>query len=403
MIQCQLNNTKDSNLPEVILSILKSILPKDRDIISLHEPHFSGNEWNYVKNCLDSNFVSSVGEYVDKFEDMLVDYTGVKKAIAVVNGTAALHIALKLTGVQINDEVLLPTLTFIATANAVSYLNAMPHFVDSDYKTLGIDPQKLYDYLKEIGDIRKDGCYNKKTGRRIRAVVPVHTFGHPVDLDSLHELCKRYGIELVEDAAEAVGSFYKKRHVGNWGKFSILSFNGNKTITTGGGGAILTNDKNLGRLAKHITTTAKKNHQWEFNHDQIGYNYRMPNINAALGCAQLEQLSTLLEQKRCLAKKYAEMFMRVKGVRFFAEPEFALSNYWLNVLLLENSYRHERDRVLETTNSRGIMTRPVWTLMHKLPMYKKCPRMDLSVAEKIEKILINIPSSAQNCVTVERD
>lgn len=398
MIQSQFNNTVDLNFPETIFSILKSVLPQDRDSISLHEPHFSGNEWEYVKNCIDSNVVSSVGEYVDKFEDMIAGYTGVKKAIAVVNGTAALHIALKLTGVQQNDEVLIPTLTFIATANATSYLNAIPHFVDSENKTLGIDPQKLDDYLKEIGDIQKDGCYNLRTGRRIRAVVPVHTFGHPVDLDSLQGLCERYGIELVEDAAEALGSFYKRKHVGNWGKCSILSFNGNKTITTGGGGVILTNDKNLGRLAKHITTTAKQPHQWEISHDRIGYNYRMPNINAALGCAQLEQLSTLLEQKRCLSKKYAEVFQSVIGVRYFTEPEFAQSNYWLNVLLLDNSHRHERDRVLEATNSKGIMTRPVWTLMHKLPMYEKCPRMDLSVAERIEKTLINIPSSAKNCI-----
>ena len=400
MIQSPYNNTKDFNLPEIIFSTLKSVLPRDRDTISLHEPHFSGNEWKYVKNCLDSNFVSSVGKYVDKFEKMLVDYTGVKKAVAVVNGTAALHISLNLSGVKKNDEVLLPTLTFIATANAVSYVNAIPHFVDSEEKTLGTDPQKLFDYLKKVGDIRKDACYNRNTGRRIRALVAVHTFGHPVDLDSLQNLCEHYGIILIEDAAEALGSFYKKRHVGNWGKFSILSFNGNKTITTGGGGAILTHDKNLGKLAKHITTTAKKPHKWQFNHDRIGYNYRMPNINAALGCAQLEQLSTFLEQKRCLAKRYAEVFRRIKGVRFFPEPNFARSNYWLNVLLLDNSHRHERDGVLETTNSRGIMTRPSWTLMHKLPMYEKCPRMDLSVAERIEQTLINIPSSAMDCMTV---
>lgn len=379
--------------PNIIVNIIKDCLPKDYDFIGLHEPYFIGNEWNYVKECIDTGWVSSVGKFVDKFEEKLVEYTGVKRAIAVVNGTAALHICLKLVGVEQGHEVLIPTLTFVATANAVSHCGAIPHFVDSEERTLGLDPYKLGEYLNEIVEIRSEGCFNKQSGRYIKAVVPMHTFGHPVDLDPLIEICQRFKLELVEDAAESLGSYYKGRHTGNWGRVSALSFNGNKIVTTGGGGAILTNDEKIGKLAKHITTTAKAPHKWAFYHDMVGYNYRLPNINAALGCAQLEQLPLFLEKKRALANLYRQRFSTVQGVKFFTEFEFARSNYWLNVLLLENGNLAVRDSILEISNANGIMTRPVWTLMHKLPMYKSCPRMDLKVAENLEDKIINIPSS----------
>ena len=379
----------------VLLAALKKCLPEDGERIALHEPQFTGNEWSYVKNCLDTGWVSTVGAYVEQFENQLAEFTGVRRAIAVVNGTAALHVALKLAGVDQGDEVLVQDLTFIATTNAVSYCGAIPHFVDIEEKTLGLDPVKLEAYLQEIAELRPEGCFNRLTGRRLKAVVPMHTFGHPVNLDPLLELCGRYRLELVEDAAEALGSYYKGRHTGNWGKLSTLSFNGNKTITTGGGGAILTNDEGLGKLAKHITTTARVPHKWTFFHDQIGYNYRLPNINAALGCAQMEQLPKFINEKRNLVKRYEAALRDVYGVKLFIEPEFAKSNYWLNVLLLDSTEKDGRDNILEMLNSEGITSRPAWTLMHKLPMFSTCPHMDLAVAEDIEARLINIPSSAK--------
>lgn len=377
-----------------VMIALREVLSSDRDFISLHEPRFAGNEWVYVKECLDTGWVSSVGGYVDRLEADLAAYTGAKRAVAVVNGTAALHICLLLAGVEAGDEVLIPALTFIATANAVAYCGAIPHFVDSEERTLGLDPARLADYLAERTEIRHDGCYNRTTGRRIKAVVPMHTFGHPVDLDPLLEICQSFHIELIEDAAESLGSFYKGRHTGNWGRLSAVSFNGNKIITTGGGGAILTNDDELAARAKHLTTTAKVPHRWEFNHDMIGYNYRLPNINAALGCAQLEQLPEFLTNKRNLAQRYAAAFEKINGIRFFTEPDFANSNYWLNALLLDEEVASQRDNVLALTNDAGIMTRPSWSLMHRLPMFADSPRMELPIAEAIEKRLINIPSSA---------
>ena len=377
-----------------IIEALQSVLPKDKRPIALHEPSFSGNEWKYVKECLDTKWVSSVGKYVDQFEAMLQEFTGVKRAVAVVNGTAALHICLKLVGVEPEDEVFMPALTFIATANAAVYCGAIPHFVDSEEKTLGVDAEKLLKYLQDIAEVRVEGCFNRNTGRRIKAVVPMHTFGHPTDLDPLVEVCEKYKLELVEDAAESIGSYYKNQHTGSIGKISALSFNGNKTITTGGGGAILTNDEELGKLAKHLTTTARVPHQWAIKHDCIGYNYRLPNINAALGCAQLEKLPEFLEKKRGLAEKYRKVFENISGVRFFVEPDFARSNYWLNVLLLDEGLEGQRDSLLEITNEDGIMTRPAWTLMHRLSMFENNPRMDLSGAERLEKRIINLPSSA---------
>jgi perosamine synthetase len=377
-----------------VLNALQKVLPEDKKPVALHEPCFSGNEWAYVKDCLDTGWVSSVGKYVDLFENMLENFTGVKRAIAVVNGTAALHICLKLVGVQSGDEVLVPALTFVGTANAVAYCGATPHFVDCEERTLGLDPEKLREYLLDVGEVRSAGTFNKETGRRIKAVIPMHTFGHPTDLDPLVELCVRYKLELVEDAAESIGSYYKSRHTGNLGRVAACSFNGNKTITTGGGGAILTNDKELGELAKHLTTTARVPHPWSLLHDCIGYNYRLPNINAALGCAQIEKLPAFLINKRRLAENYQTAFKGLDGIRFFTEPEFAKSNYWLNALLLDEGNRDQLDVLLEMTNSLGIMTRPAWTLMHRLPMFRNCPRMNLSASENIKARLINIPSSA---------
>ncbi len=378
-----------------ICAALKRVIGDDKGPTSLHEPTFDGREWDYVKECLDTGWVSSVGSYVDRFEAMLAEYTGVRRAIAVVNGTAALHLCLLLAGVEAGDEVLIPTLTFVATANAVSYCGAIPHFADSAESTLGLDPKKLADYLEELTELRGGECFNRMSGHRIKAVVPMHAFGHPVDLDPLVELCERYKLVLIEDAAESLGSLYKGKHTGQIGKLSALSFNGNKIMTTGGGGAILTNDEKLGNLAKHLTTTAKVPHQWELSHDLVGYNYRLPNINAALGCAQLEQMAGFVERKRALAKLYSEAFAEHKGVRFFTEPNFARSNYWLNVLLLDKDSADERDAVLAATNDVGIMTRPAWTPMHKLFMYIECPSMDLSVAEGLYSRLVNIPSSAR--------
>lgn len=379
---------------EDILGVLRSVLPRSDAFVPLHEPCFAGNEWTYVRECLDTGWVSSVGKFVDRFEDELAAYTGVKRAVAVVNGTAALHVCLILAGVRTGDEVLMPALTFIATANAVSYCGAVPHFIDNEERTLGVDPYRLARYLDEIAEQRPDGCYNRQTGRRIKAAVPMHTFGHPVDIEPLSDVCGRFGIELIEDAAESLGSFYKGRHTGQWGRLSALSFNGNKTITTGGGGAILTNDEELGKLAKHITTTAKVPHRWEFNHDMIGYNYRMPNLNAALGCAQLEQLPGFLLAKRALAERYRKAFAGIPGICFFTEPANSQSNYWLNTLLLDEDVAGQRDALLQAANDAGLMTRPAWTLMHRLPMFAGSPRMDLPIAESLEQRLVNIPSSA---------
>lgn len=378
---------------ETVFETLKSVLPPEKEFIALHEPSFQGNEWNYVKECLDSGWVSSVGKFVDRFEADLAAYTGVKRAIAVVNGTAALHISLLLAGVQPGDEVLLPALTFVATANAVAYCHAIPHFIDSEEDTLGVDVSKLEAYLTDIAKIEAGQAINRHTGRCIRALVVMHTFGHPVDLDAAKRVCDHFGITLIEDAAESLGSFYKGRHTGSHGRLSAISFNGNKIITTGGGGAILTNDDDLANQAKHLTTTAKTPHKWLFVHDHVGYNYRLPNLNAALGCAQLEQLPSYLEQKRLLAARYATAFSTIEGLRFVQEPSECQSNYWLNVLLLDADYAHLRDSILALCNANNLMVRPAWTLMHRLPMYQHCPAMALDTAESLEARLINIPSS----------
>ena len=361
--------------------------------VALHEPSFTGNEWFYLKECLDSTFVSSVGKFVDRFEADLAAYTGAKYAVAVVNGTAALHIALKLAGVKVNDEVLVPALTFVATANAVAYCGAIPHFIDSEVYTLGMDAVKLRAYLLSHTEQRSGHCINRKTGRVISAMVPMHTFGHPVDLEGLMTVAHDFNIVLIEDAAESLGSYYYGQHTGTFGKLGILSFNGNKTITTGGGGAILTNDVALAKQAKHLTTTAKLPHVWEYCHDQVGYNYRLPNLNAALGCAQLEQLPKILAKKRELFKCYQSTFSAISGVRIFTEPKHCQSNYWLQTILLDIDQAGQRDAILKATNDDGLMTRPVWMLMHELNPFKDCPRTSLSSAERLSKTIINVPSS----------
>lgn len=374
---------------------VRSVLGTPDGTLALHEPEFQGHEWDYVKECLDTGWVSSVGSYVDRFEKDLAEFTGTACAIATSNGTSALHICLLLAGVQANDEVLMPTLTFIATANAVSYIGAVPHFVDSEQQSLGIDSAKLDRHLREEARIQDGVCVNRRTGAPIRALVVMHVFGHPSDLDALSEVASRWNLVLVEDAAESLGSTYHGRHTGNVGAVSALSFNGNKVVTTGGGGAILTNDPVLGRRAKHLTTTARMPHRWSFLHDEVGYNYRLPNLNAALGCAQLEQLPSMLQRKRALAKRYSEAFGSVEGVRFLIEPPHTSSNYWLNAIVLDAACESSRDEILETLNDAGYMSRPIWTLMHKLPMYTACPRADLTVTEALEARVINLPSSAK--------
>ena len=385
--------TPQPNLADDIIVAIRSVVgPRP---VALHEPRFGGNEWAYLKECLDSTFVSSVGKFVDRFEAELAAYTGARHAVAVMNGTAALHIALQLAGVQPDDEVLIPALTFVATACAVRYCGASPHFVDSEERTLGVDVDALRDYLQGATELRAGKCVNRSTGRIIRALVPMHVFGHPMDIEAALALARDFRLMLIEDAAESLGSTVHGRHTGTFGVMGTLSFNGNKTVTTGGGGAILFDDAELARRAKHLTTTAKVPHRWEYRHDAVGYNYRMPNLNAALGCAQLEQLDGFIAAKRRLFERYRTAFARVPQVRLMSEPSGSRSNYWLQTLLLDESAAGQRDWILAATNDAGLMTRPVWTLMHLLEPYRDCPRMDLSAAESLVRRIINIPSSSQ--------
>jgi perosamine synthetase len=360
---------------------------------ALHEPEFAGNEWAYVKDCLDTGWVSTAGRYVEKFEAMLCEITGARNAVATVSGTAALHSALLVAGVRAGDEVIVPSLTFVATANAVSHCGAVPHFADVETATLGLDVARLRQHLERVAK-RKDGDWrNQKTGRPIRAIVCMHTFGHPSDLDGLAAVAAEFGLPLIEDAAESLGSTYKGRHTGTFGRLGVLSFNGNKTVTTGGGGAILTDDNKIAARVRHLTTTAKLPHAWAFEHDKVGYNYRMPNINAALGCAQLEQLQGFISRKRQLAQRYHEAFALVLGVAVVAEPSGSNSNFWLNALVLDADDTNLRDAVLTACNERGIGARPAWTPMHQLPMFSDAPRDDLATTESLCRQLINLPSS----------
>lgn len=375
---------------EEVLSKIRDIHQQPDGLIPLHEPRFVGNEKKYLNDCIDSSFVSSVGKYVGEFEKMVAEYTGAKYAVATVNGTAALHIALLLSDVKPDDEVLTQALTFVATTNAVSYTGARPVFLDVDLDTMGLSPKSIKHFLDTKCEIREDSCYNKTTGRRIKACVPVHTFGHPCRIDEITEICNYYKIDVVEDAAESLGSFYKEKHTGTFGKLGTFSFNGNKIITTGGGGLIVTDDKELAKKAKHITTTAKIPHKWEFIHDMIGYNYRLTNLAAAMGCAQMENLSLFVIKKRELAKEYESFFKRL-NLKFSLEPSDSKSNYWLNSLILEN--RKERDIFLDYVNQRGIMSRPIWQLMNQLVMYKDCQAGDLNNTLWLADRVVNIPSS----------
>lgn len=375
-----------------ITDYIRKAFHQPEGFVALHEPRFTGNEKTYLHECIETTFVSSVGKFVDRFEEVMSDYTGADSAVACVNGTSALHLALLLSGVEAGDEVITQSLTFIATANAISYCNAHPVFLDVDLETLGLSPTALEEWLQEHAEIREGKCFNIKTGRRIQACVPMHTFGHPVKMDELMAVCSANHIVLIEDAAESLGSFYKGRHTGTFGNIGVLSFNGNKTITTGGGGMLLFNDSQLAAKAKHLSTQAKLPHPWEFAHDQIGFNYRMPNINAALGCAQMENLDAFLADKRELAHTYAEYFSSV-GISFVTEPSDCRSNYWLNAIVLEN--KSERDAFLKLSNKEQVMTRPVWRPMHTLPMFSTCQTDALNTTQWLEDRIVNIPSSVR--------
>jgi|TARA_B100001093_G_scaffold19033_1_gene17226 perosamine synthetase len=363
---------------------------KSKDFIPLHEPRFLGNEKKYVNECIDSTFVSSVGVYVDEFEEKIAKYTGAKYAVATSNGTSALHISLLLANVDQSSEVITQPLTFVATCNAINYCGAQPIFLDVDKDTMGLSPNALKSFLEENTSIKNQQCINNISGKVIKACLPMHTFGHPCKIDVIKEICDKNHIFLIEDAAESVGSQYKDKHTGTFGQLGVMSFNGNKIITAGGGGCIVTNDKTLAKKAKHLSTTAKVLHKWDFNHDMVGYNYRMPNLNAALLVAQLENLSNFLERKRILATNY-EDFFKNQEYTFFKEPLHSKSNYWLNTLLLKN--KKQRNQFLEETNSCGVMTRPIWIMMHKLPMYKDAQCGDLTNSIWLNDRVVNIPSS----------
>lgn len=365
-----------------------------KDFVPLHAPCFCGKEKEYLNDCIDTTYVSSVGKYVDRFEQMVAEYTGAAAAVVCVNGTNALYMSMKLVGVARNDEVLTQALTFIATCNAISYHDAYPVFIDVDLDTLGMSPKALRNWLERNAELRAGACYNKITGRRIKACVPMHTFGHPCRIDEIACICQEYGIELVEDAAESIGSLYNGKHTGTFGKVGAISFNGNKTITTGGGGMMLFQDVEMAKHAKHLTTQAKIPHRWEFVHDEIGYNYRMPNINAAIGCAQMESLDDFVKNKRATAKIYSDFFCQeYQDVQFVAEPVSAYSNYWLNAILLPN--KDEQQRFLEYSNDNGVMTRPVWQLMNRLSMFKDCQNDGLKNTMYLADRIVNIPSSVR--------
>jgi len=358
--------------------------------IPLHEPKFIGNEKRYLSECIDSTFVSSVGRFVDRFEEEIAKYTGAKYAVATSNGTSALHVALLLANVKRNDEVITQPLTFIATCNAIKYCGAQPVFIDVDKDTMGLSPIALKEFLENSTLIENQQCINIKTGKVIKACIPMHTYGHPCRIDVIKDICDKYHIVIIEDAAESLGSVYKNKHTGTYGQMGVMSFNGNKIITSGGGGCILTDDEELAKKAKHLTTTAKVPHKWDFTHDMIGYNYRMPNLNAALLVAQLENLDSFLLRKQELATKYAKFFNN-GNYRFVNEPKGGKSNYWLNSIILNN--KQQRDDFLNETNSQGVMTRPIWTLMNKLPMFKDCQCGDLTNSKWLEDRVVNIPSS----------
>lgn len=380
-------NKDNQNLS--VINFIKSIFKND-NFIPLHEPKLVGNEKKYLNECIDSTFVSSVGKFVNEFEKKITKYTGAKYAIATTNGTSALHISLILADVDKDSEVITQSLTFVATCNAISYCSAKPIFIDVDRDTMGLSPSSLRFFLENNTTVKNKKCINNKTKKIIKACVPMHSYGHPCRIDEIRKICDEYNIFLVEDAAESVGSFYKGKHTGTFGQIGTFSFNGNKIITAGGGGCIITNDKFFANKAKHLTTTAKVSHKWEFNHDMVGYNYRMPNLNAAILVAQLENLDNFIKKKRQLAKNY-EIFFKSINYTFFSEPKDSKSNYWLNSIILKD--KKQRDKFLEDTNSKGVMTRPIWTLMNKLPMFKDAECDELKNSEWLGQRVVNIPSS----------
>lgn len=374
------------------IDFIKSVYG-NKEFTPLAVPVFHGNEKKYLDECIDTTFVSSVGKFVDRFEEDIANYTGAKKAVVCVSGTNALHMSLMIVGVERDDEVITQALTFIATCNAISYIGAHPVFIDVDKSTMGLSPDALKEWLIKNAEIRNFECRNKHTGRRVKACVPMHTFGHPVRIEEIAALCSEWHIELVEDAAESIGSTYNGRHTGTFGKVGAISFNGNKTITTGGGGMLLFQDEELGKLAKHLTTQAKIPHRWEFRHDHIGYNYRMPNINAALGCAQLENLNSYIASKRKVAQEYIEYFQNIDGIDFFVEPENSYSNYWLSAVVLKD--KSAQLDFLQQTNDNGVMTRPIWELMNRLPMFESCENDGLLNTIWFADRVVNIPSSVR--------
>ena len=379
-------NLDNQNL--AVINFIKSIYKKK--FIPLHEPKFMGNEKKYVSECIDSTFVSSAGKFIDKFEEKIAKYTGAKYAVAMVNGTLALHMSLLIAGVDKDTEVITQPLTFVATCNAISYCSSKPIFIDVDRDTMGLSPSALKSFLQNNTKVKNNQCVNKKTNKIIKACVPMHSFGHPCRIEEIKEICNDYYIFLIEDAAESLGSFYKNKHTGTFGDLGTISFNGNKIITAGGGGCIITNNKVLAKRAKHLSTTAKLPHKWDFNHDKVGYNYRMPNINAALLVAQLEKLEDFIINKRNLANKY-QTFFKNSDYNFFKEPKNCKSNYWLNSIVLKNKI--QRNEFLEESNFNGVMTRPIWTLINKLPMFKDSQCDNLKNSNWLEERVVNIPSS----------
>ena len=375
---------------ESIISFIRKIFRIPSDPIPLHAPLFIGNEMKYLEECINTTLVSSVGKFVNLFEDRIAEFTGAKKAIVCINGTNALYLALKLAGLNQGDEAITQPLTFIATANAISYCGAIPVFLDVDRETMGLSAESLSNFLSNETRITNGQCINKSTGKRIKVCVPMHTFGHPCQIDRIASLCKEYKITLIEDAAESIGSYYKGKHTGTFGKIGMISFNGNKTITTGGGGIMLFNDEELAERARYLSTQAKVPHQWEFVHDEIGYNYRMPNVNAAIGVAQLENIDLYLSKKRKLASHYQEFFSE-GPISFFIEPQNCISNYWLNAILFDS--KRERDLFLKQSNGQGIMTRPLWRLMNELPMYENCQKDSLENCIWLENRVVALPSS----------
>jgi perosamine synthetase len=375
-----------------IINIIKKILGNGQH--SLHEPFFFGNEWSYVKKTLDENYVSSIGSFVNKFEDQIKTFTKSNYAILVVNGTEALHLSLVACGINNNDEVLVPTITFAGTANAIIYSGATPHFIDSEFETLGVDPHKLEKYLNKITIKKGKFYFNKKTKKRIKAIIPVHIFGNICQIDKILQIAKKYNLVVIEDAAEALGSFYKNKHAGTFGSVGCFSFNGNKILTTGGGGAIITNNRLLAKKLKHLSTTAKINHRWEYIHDAVGYNFRMPNINAALGSAQIENLNKFLRSKRKLFLRYCEEFLNLNEIRLIKNPKFSKSNNWLNTIFIKKSSIKKRNKVLSLAQKNKIFLRPVWKPLHTLKHFKKMPKMNLDAAKKIYESCVNLPSSA---------